>query len=638
MSNTISQRIYDFLKEFPPFNVLEKNQLQQITSHIRVIYLEIGQSLFSQGDMPHKHFYVVGEGAIELYKRMEEDSILIDICDEGDVFGLRPLIQNDNYLMSALAKEESIIYAIPIEIFKEIVKTNDKANKFLIASFSTNIKNPYSKNVAADLFANDTVLKKSALYFDSQLATYSTNPVTCKENTSIKEAAQLMTKYRVGSIVIEENKKPKGIITDKDLRSKIATGIVSINKNTKEIMSTPVITVADNITVAEAQIRMLQHTISHLCVTKTGTRNSEIKGILSEHDIVVLRGNNPSAIIKKINRAQDTAMLKLTRQNANILLPQYLKQETSIRFISNIISEINKAVTLKAIELSLKEMDDVPPAKFAWLALGSQGRNEQLLMTDQDNALIFQDVDQESYAATKTYFLGLSKKVTEKLNTIGFEYCPSKMMASNPKWCLSLNEWKNQFIKWIQTPSETSIMMCTIFFDYNFLFGDKELSTELSQSIFKSIDSYEIFLNYLGRNALLNPPPIGFFRQLIVESDGENKDQFDLKARTLMPLIDAARLLILSHKIIDKNNTIERYQTLADLEPQNKELYESCIESFKILKRYQLEQGLTNENSGRYLKLKTLGKAEKLRLKGCFKAIKNVQELINTRYRLSQIM
>jgi CBS domain-containing protein len=180
--------------------------------------------------------------------------------------------------------------------------------------------------------------------------------------------------------------------------------------------------------------------------------------------------------------------------------------------------------------------------------------------------------------------------------------------------------------------------MCVIFFDFNCLYGEEKLVQEISKSIFKSINSFEIFLNYLGRNAVLNPPPVGFFRQFIVESDGAHKNQFDLKARALMPLIDASRLLILSHQIGNKVNTIERYQTLAKLEPQNKSLYESCIDSFKILQRYRAEQGLLNNDSGRYLKLQTLSKSEKLRLKGCFKPIKDVQELLNTRYQLSQIM
>ena len=161
---------------------------------------------------------------------------------------------------------------------------------------------------------------------------------------------------------------------------------------------------------------------------------------------------------------------------------------------------------------------------------------------------------------------------------------------------------------------------------------------KLTKSIFKSVQSFEIFLNLLGKNALKNPSPLGFFRQFLVEHDGEHKDQFDLKSRALMPLIDAARLITLSHNIKDKNNTIARFNKLSKVEPQNKDLYLSCADAFKILLHYRTEQGLKNNDSGRYINLNTLTKTEKLKLKGCFKPIKDIQELLNIRYNLAQMM
>ncbi|MDX1829796.1 MAG: DUF294 nucleotidyltransferase-like domain-containing protein [Lutibacter sp.] len=638
MKNTIAERIFDFLKNFPPFDILEKEQLFKISSNVKVTYIENNSFVFKQDELPHKNFYIVKDGAIGLYRTMDTDQILVDICDEGDIFGLRPLIQNDHYLMSAKANEESILYAISVELLKEIIKTNEKANKYIIASFSTNIKTPYAKTNNGQLFANIDAINKNSTFTEVQTAQFSKNPVTCLKDATIKEAAQIMSSKRVGSILIVEDKNPIGIITDKDLRLKIATGLVSIEQKVTEIMTSPVITFPQKITIAEAQIAMIKHKITHLCITKNGKTNSELVGILSEHDIVVLHGNNPSVLIKELKRAKNVQTLKYIREKTSDLLKGYIEQNIPITFISKIISEITDAITIKAIELSLDEMDNKPPVKYSWLALGSQGRKEQLLITDQDNALVFEDVSKADYLKTKNYFLKLSKKVTEKLNMVGFEFCPAEMMASNPKWCLSLTEWKKQFNTWITKPTDDAVMMCTIFFDYNLVYGDKELVTKMSKSIFNSINSYEIFLNFLGRNALRNPTPLGFFRQFLVEHDGKHKDQFDLKSRALMPLIDAARLIILSHNIKDKNNTISRFKKLAKVEPQNKNLYLSCADAFKILLHYRTEQGLKNNNSGRYIELNTLTKSEKLKLKGCFKPIKDIQELLNIRYNLAQMM
>lgn len=639
MKNTISERISDFLKNFPPFNILNKDQLFKISSQVKVTYMEKGDFVFKQGENPHENFYVVKDGAIGLYRTMESDQILVDICDEGDIFGLRPLIQKDVYLMSAKANEESILYAISVDLLQEIIKTNQKVSKFLIASFVANLKTPYAKN-------NNSNFNKSlknleiinAGLSDIQTTNFSKNPITTSKSSSIKEAAMIMSAEKVGSIVIVENKKPIGIITDKDLRKNIATEMFSVHSNVNQIMTTPVITFKQKITIAEAQIAMIKNNITHLCITKDGTSNSELIGIISEHDIVVLHGNNPSVLIKEIKRAKDISSLKYVREKASKLLKGYIEQKIPVLFMTKIMSEINEAITIKIIEFSLNEMESTPPVKFAWLALGSQGRKEQLLMTDQDNALVFEDVPDKNYENVKGYFIKLAKKVTKKLNIVGFEFCPAEMMASSPKWCLSLNEWKNQFNSWITQPTEDAIMMCTIFFDYNFVYGYKKLVNQMSDSIFDSIKSYEIFLNFMARNALRNPPPIGFFRQFLVEGDGKHKDQFDLKSRAIMPLVDVARVLILSHHIKDKNNTISRFKKLCKVEPQNKELYLDCIDSFKILLRYRTKQGIKHNDSGRYVVLNNLSKAEKLKLKGCFKPIKSVQELLNIRYNLAQMM
>ncbi|SNR58367.1 DUF294 nucleotidyltransferase-like domain-containing protein [Lutibacter flavus] len=639
MKNTIAERIFDFLKNFPPFDILNKEQLLKISTNVKVIYVENNTFVFKQEENPHQNFYVVKDGAIGLYRAIENDQILVDICDEGDIFGLRPLVQNDHYLMSAKANEESILYAISVDILKEIIASNDKVNKFLIASFSSNIKTPYAQNSTRHLFANvETLESNNSNLTDFRTAEYSKNPVTCSKSTTIKEAALIMSSKRVGSILIIESKNPIGIITDKDLRLKIATGLISIDEKVSEIMSSPVITVSEKITTAEAQIAMLKHKITHLCITKDGTPNTELIGIMSEHDIVVLQGNNPSVLMKEIKRAKDVNTLKYIREKASTLLKSYIEQRIPITFISNIISEITNAITVKAIELSLNEMDTKPPVKFGWLALGSQGRKEQLLITDQDNALVFNDVKEEDYSKTKSYFLLLSKKITEKLNIVGFEYCPAEMMASNPNWCLSLCEWNAQFNTWITKPTEKAIMMCTIFFDYNLIYGDKELVTKMSEFIFKTINSFEIFLNFLGKNALINPAPLGFFRQFLVENDGKHKDQFDIKSRALMPLIDAARLISLSHNFKDENNTIARFKKIAELEPQNKDLYLSCLDAFKILLRFRTEQGIKHNDSGRYIALDNLSKSEKLKLKSCFKPIKDIQDLLNIRYNLAQMM
>jgi CBS domain-containing protein len=628
--NTIAERIYDYLKGFPPFNLLTRDQLLSISKSVDVIYLENNQFLFEIGQPVVNHFYVVRNGAIGLFRA---NNNLVDKCDEGDIFGLRALLRRGEYKLNAKAIEESIVYSISLENLENYITANADASQFLMASFASNVR---VKNTEDDDFVE--TLQHSSEYTYLQTADYSKNPITCDIDTKINEAASIMTEKHVGSIVITKENKPIGIITDKDLRTQIATGKHSIEDSVSRIMSSPVITYPETITVAEAQIAMLKHKITHLCITKDGTNDSDLTGILSEHDIIVLRENNASALIKEIKRSRSAEQLKDIRQRTEKLLTRYLEQDIPIDFISRLVSAINDTITQRIIEFSITKMDKKPPAQFAWLAIGSQGRQEQLLMTDQDNALVFENVKTEEYENTKSYFLKLSDYINKDLEIVGFELCPAKMMANNPKWCKSVSEWSQQFNSWITTPDQDNLMLCTIFFDYEHVYGDVELVSQLSESIFESIDNHDIFLTYLGRNALQNPPPLSFFRQFLVEDDGEHKDQFDIKARAMMPLVDAARLLMLSHNIKAVNNTIERYEKLVELEPQNKDTYLFCIEAYKNLLTFRTEQGLRHNDSGRFIDLESLDKGNRLQLKRTFKAVKDVQELIKMRFKLSQLL
>lgn len=636
MKNPIAERITDFLKHYPPFSSLEYAKLLEISKSCQVLYLEKNQTLFKINDSTHSFFYVVASGAIGLSVTSDTDDVLIDKCDEGDILGLRPFFAKNNYLMTAKAREESIVYAIPIETFKPYVAANPEVLSFLLESFASNTRNPYDKNHKGKLVSENVIYNdQNAEIQYYQPIKYTENPITASPTDIVKFVAQTMASSKIGSMIIHENRKPIGIVTDKDLRSKIATGLYSIDVTIDKIMSSPVITVADNLSIAEAQIMMLKHNVSHLCVTKDGTNDSEITGIITEHDIVVAQANNPGVLLKQSKRAQKSADLKEVREKLTDLIQHSLDKNVPINHITSIVGEINLAITKRAIELAIEKIGTPPPAQFAWMNMGSQGRKEQLLLTDQDNAIVFEDVPEDKYDAVKKYFIDLAEKVTKTLNKVGYEYCPAEMMASNPLWCKSVTDWQHQFKGWINAPGEKGILMCTIFFDYDFVYGNEDLVDAISNTIHEETNDNQLFFAYLGADALKNPPPLGFFRQFLVESDGEHKDTFDLKGRALMPLIDAARILSLSKGIKNVANTISRYSKLAELEPQNAPVYEACADAFAELLKFRTEEVLKNENDGRYLNLSELSKLDKVKLKNDFQPINDIQEVIKNRFQLT---
>ena len=637
MKNTISERVADFLKQFPPFTMLETDQLNLLSEQIHIHYKEKEAVIFKREANPHNFFYVVHKGAVALYRDKE---ILIDLCDEGDIFGLRPLLANDNYKLEAKAHEESIIYAIPLAIFKSFVLENKQLGDFLIKSFASNTRNPYSKDHRGKLY-DESPQDNIEAYDDASTLRripFSKKIISCSPGTSVQELAKTMTKKKVGSIIIVENNLPIGIITDTDIREKIATGLFSITDLASEIMTSPVITYPKSITIEQAQMAMMKFRIDHLCLTQDGTPNSEITGILAQEDIKVFLGNSPAALIKAIRRSKKNKNIKRLQTNIRHLLKEYLRQNIPITLTSKIIFELNDASIKRVIELAILKMDEAAPVPFSWLALGSQGRAEQFIQTDQDNALIYEDVSPEKEASTKAYFLQLAKRINKGLYTIGYEYCPAEMMASNSKYCQSISEWEKDFEYWIQNPGTEEILKFSIFFDYSLSYGDAKMVVKLSDHIFKKVKEYPLFFSHLAKGALQSPSPTGFFRQLIVEQNGANKDSFDVKHRGLMPLTDAARLLILHHAVKGINNTAARFEKLAELEPNNRTLFLSCSYATKALLKFRTKQGVANNTSGRFISLKELSKEDKMKLKRTFKTIKNLQDLITIRFQVKTIL
>ncbi|TVZ52459.1 DUF294 nucleotidyltransferase-like domain-containing protein [Dokdonia sp. Hel_I_53] len=635
MQNTIAHRIYDFLKQFPPFSFMAKEDLLNICTQATVIYIDKEDVLFERDAVYKDRFYIVQQGAVRLSRPSGDQIKVVDICDEGDLFGLK-VTSEDTYRTTATANEETILYTLPVVEFSAFAKANKTISNYLIATFASNIKDPYTLQKSGALFTEYEPEKGGDLLGFEQ-ARYSTDIISCSPTTSIKKAAQLMQEHQIGCLVVTINNIPQGVLTNRELRNAIANDILKEETTVTDVMVNDVVCAGVKVTVAESQLLLLKNGISHLVITQDSTQQTEVVGILSKHDIVVAYGHSPGELIKEIKRAPKTKILRLAWEKAMILLKRYLDQNLPLSHILSVFAPLKDALIQRAMELSLRKMKESPPVPFAWLSLGSQGREEQLLYTDQDNAIIYTDVPKNQSIAIKSYFLKLANRMNKRLHKIGYDYCPADMMASNPLYCLSLSEWQHQFATWITSPSPESMLLSGIFFDYRFVYGDKKLAEQLTADIFSRLQESSVFFRFMAKDALKNPPPVSFFRNFLVESNGEHKDEFDIKNRAMAPLIGAARVLSLYHNERGIHNTTARFEKLAVIEPNNSELYESCAYAFKALLKFRVKQGLENGTSGRFITLANLSKSERLKLKRCFKPLRDVQELIQVRFQTQNL-
>ena len=634
MNNSLASGIADFLKNYIPFSNLSIEDLRAISLSIKVLSVDKNETLFKIGDEIHDKFYVVASGLMHISLISDAEENLIDKPAVGEVFGLRPFFAKNNYATTAKAVQDSIIYAIPVSVFKPYIANNTKIFDFLLQNFA-----PSSADSAENLglgFTNEggkTFETQSEIQFFQSLE-YNKNPLLVTSEETVQNIAQKMTDSLVGFALVHQQNIPIGIITDVDLRTKIATGRFYITALAKNIMSSPVITVPQNTSLAEAQLLMLQNNVTHLCVTVDGTDKTSIVGVISQQDLIFAQASNPGVLIKEIKRAPNSNELHNIRLKFEEFIQNSIQKKIPLSHVHTVAGEVNNALIKRAIDLTILDLGS-PPVRFSWFSVGSQGRKEQLLFTNQNSFLIFEDVAAENKKTVNQYFLKLANKVIEILIKVGYAD-DNEFLASNPEYCKSFSDWSETFKNWILKPHENKNEIATLFFDYEFAYGSIEIEEQLNEVIFKNLENAKKFFAFLGAETLKKPAPLTFFKQFNVEEEGKYKDLFDIKNRAISPLVDAARLLILSYKIKGINNTYLRFKQLAMIEPKHSEIYLNAAEAFMILSKIRTKEGLKNNSNGQFISVEELSKSDKEKLKNALAPMRELEELIKSKFQLTQ--
>jgi len=656
MSNTnprpaLAARIADTLKYFPPFSYLSLKELLFLSGRITVRYCSSQTIIFGQGQEPLNEFFVVNKGAVQLV-RTDQSNRLIDKLDAGDVFGMRPIIAKQRYAVTAKASEETLLYVIPFALFEPLIDANPKVSRFLATSFAAGVRNPQKTEregqgrvlveTELELFELSHANAKREQLLDLSRVFISKAAVTCKAKKNIKAAALKMSRNGVGSIVVvDKQKHPIGMVTDRDFRKKVITGLYAIDDPISEIMSSPVITVQPDLRSVDIQLAMVKHRIHHLVVTVDGTVNSKTLGVISNHDLLMALGSSPAAIVSEIEDASSADEFKRLRMRAEYWLQPIIDQRGSTFAAASIMNEINDQITQRCLILSMDALNeegiDSPDLAFCWMALGSHGRAEQLLRTDQDHAIVFADGNEEETAYAKTYYLKLAEKTANLLASIGFERCIGDMMSANPEWCLSLTDWKNKLEEWVSKPSGENILNTSTLLDRRPVFGDLGLGEALAEHCRQRVKEATLLLAFMAKSATDNPPPLSFFRSFVVERGGEHKDEFDIKQRAMLPLADAARVLTYSLGISDPSNTVSRFDRLREAEPQNADVYLQAAQAYDTLMLFRARQGLNDGSDGRYFKISELSKLERLQLRNTFRPAQDLLGVLRMRFQLQML-
>lgn len=645
LSESIQTRVADFLKLHPPFSYLPENILRELALSVEIRFFEDGATIYSgETSSDITEIYIIQQGSVKLTGSPGDADDLVDICDEGDVFGGSVIKSDTSLKFTATASEQTLVYVLPVMTLFPLLEEYPRLALYFEAGFTAghHERKAVASNEALKTLSNT---KNDLLALkEEEILTLPVGKdvLTCLPETAIRQAAIMMTERSVGSIIIvNENNHPVGIITDTDLRKKVATGEVTIDARVEEVMSSPVMTIPANTTVASLILRMIRKNIRHLCVTEDGSDQSSIIGMVSEHDLLLLHSDNPAVLVKEINQTSDPDRLRVIRDRAHEMMKRYLEHGVAIGFIAEVITEINDALIRRSIRIVTKKLREAgivePDVPWTWLSLGSEGRSEQLLRTDLDNAILFGDVDDNRLDETRNYFLRLAGDVNEILINCGFQKCPADIMAGNPKWCLSKKEWKKIYHSWIATPEPGALMNSTIFFDFRSVFGDSDLAESIKDHIFEEMNRQNLFIHLLASNALQNPPPLSFFRSFIVERSGEHKNQFDIKARAMMPVSDAARVLAYDMKLQGVTGTFERLKAIAMADKNKKDLMEDAAAVYSTFMEIRTRNGISHEDSGRFINATNLSRLDRQILKNSFSIIDELQTVLRIRFQLDSL-
>ena len=603
--------LLDFLKDCIPFDELPESELAALLTKIEITYYRKGTA-FEYTDGGDGGLRIIRSGAAEL--RDKEDR-LVDRLGETVSFNLMGLNAEQPGIKATLI-EDSLIYLIPENYYQEIRKQNRIFDRFFHSQRSRRVRRAarHEPNPHEMMRLVKDVMSNSVLSISSTV--------------TIQQAAEKMSDRRLSSVLIMDNQKLLGIVTDRDIRSRAVALGLDLNLPVSHIMTSNPETILPQATLFDATLFMTQHGYHHIPVMEEG----DLKGIVTSSDLMLAKQDDPIYLVQHIGRQHDPHALKTVIQSLPNLMVQWINSGIRAHQVSHILTAISDAITVRLIELTIEEIGK-PPVPFCWLGFGSQGRREQLLNADQDNGLL---ISNELKEEDKAWFEVLAKRVCDGLNECGYIYCPGNVMAVNDKWRQPLSIWQSTVDRWTVSPTPNAVMHTSIFFDLRSIYGDKSLCDELQSHMLKQASSNSIFLAALAQNVLSSEPPMGIFRRFVVERNGDHADELDLKKRGILPIIDLVRIHSLANSITEVN-TLDRLHALVKCKAMTIEDSRNMQDALRVIMQLRTQHQATQITEGsepnNYIDPSNLSKIRRKQIKDAFSIVMDAQQAVKVSYR-----
>ncbi|SOB75967.1 CBS domain-containing protein [Marinobacter sp. LV10R510-11A] len=625
-----TRAIMGFLQAHAPFSSMDEDHLAHFAEHATLRFYADGDVVLSPDDGIVRKFYVVKQGRIRgerLNQKADKTETTFEIS-LGECFPLAAIIGERPTRTLHRAAGDTFCLSIEQDAFVTLFSESESFRDFCLRGVSS-LLDQVNQRIQSGAMAS----MGSSISLSTPLERYALrNPIVCSPDSSVRKAVARMHENGVGSIVItDDSRHPTGIFTLRDLRTMIAENAGSLDAPVHQFMTKDPCCLTAQADAFEAALLMAEHHFAHLCVVD---EEKKLIGIVSERDLFSLQRVDLVNLARTIGTATHLRTLVSLRSDVSRLVDAMLAHGADSGQVVKIITTLNDVTVRRVLELNIKKND--PGIPFTWLTFGSEGRQEQTLLTDQDNGILFKTPEGMTEDQVREKLLPFARTVNDELAECGFTLCKGNIMASNPKLCLSDREWDDWFIRFIDASTPQNLVYSSIFLDMRSVFGPTDSLHQLLERVLTRIRKNDLFQKMLAGNAFQRKPPLTMFRNFRYVSDGK-KRSLDLKRQGLAPFVESVRVFALANGV-ESANTLERMDELAqkgvfDAKDANawKDAY-SLIQAIRMRSHQEmLDKGeeLTN-----YIDPDDLNPLDKRILRESFRQAQRLQQKLEITYQL----
>ncbi|MCW9043864.1 MAG: DUF294 nucleotidyltransferase-like domain-containing protein [Pseudopelagicola sp.] len=594
-------QIIRFLKSVHPYDALEAGVVETLAPLFEAWEVAQGFSVYDLGEkLPG--LFLIYEGQIEV---RDENDVVVSHLGIRNSFGERGLLRDGTAATSARAEAHSIVLVLPPIPFYKLIEEQGIARRFFDR---TRIEKPRGNDLATSRV--ETLMAHS--------------PVSCRADTTAQDAATLMRDKRISSVCIcDENDALTGILTTRDLSGKVLANALPVATPIGDVMTADPVTLAPSAIGSDVLHVMMERGISHIPIVETG----KLVGMVTQTDLTRFQAVSSAELVSEIAQAKTPQQMAKVTARIPKLLVQLVAGGNRHEVVTRLITDIADTATRRLLALAEAKLGPAP-APYLWLACGSQGRQEQTGVSDQDNCLVLHDSVTE---ADMAYFRDLATFVCDGLNTCGYVYCPGDMMATNPRWCQPVKVWQSYFDGWINKPDPEAQMLASVMFDLRPIGGHTHLFDDLQENTLRKASKNSIFVAHMVSNSLKHTPPLGLLRGFATIRSGEHKNQLDMKHNGVVPIVDLARIYALQGELTEVN-TRARLEAAEHAGVLSTSGARDLLDAYDLIAETRLshqadlvKQGQAPDN---YLLPSELSDFERSHLRDAFVVVKTLQSAI----------